>query len=104
MISKSTKSLLEALLHSNICSLQLLAKECGAHGVSGICALLKKEADGKVQVNNVSKLHHSCSQLDSWILHISNDMQQEHDFADYLTSINADDEDTIYVGKCVEDV
>ncbi|CAI2164056.1 19736_t:CDS:2 [Funneliformis geosporum] len=44
-ISKSAESFLEALLLSEIISLQLLAKECGARGVAGIHDLLQKSAD-----------------------------------------------------------
>ncbi len=51
-LSKSAKSLIEALLLSEIVSLQLLAKECGARGITGVCDLLQRSSD-KIQVNKV---------------------------------------------------
>lgn len=52
-ISKSAITLLEALLLSEIVSIQLLAKECGARGVVGVRDLLQKSAD-KMQVNKIN--------------------------------------------------
>lgn len=52
-ISKSAKSLLEALLLSEIVSLQFLAKECGARGIVGVRDLLQRFAN-KMQVNKIN--------------------------------------------------
>ena len=52
-INKSVESFLEALLLSEIVSLQLLVKECGAREVAGICELLKRSVN-KMQVNQNS--------------------------------------------------
>ncbi|CAG8739367.1 31007_t:CDS:10, partial [Racocetra persica] len=79
-ISKSAKSLLEALLLSEIVSLQLLAKECGARGVVGIRDLLQRSA-GKMQDVNDKKI-----------------------IQDHLANIDANDDTTIYIGRCIEDI
>ncbi|CAG8534686.1 10915_t:CDS:2 [Acaulospora morrowiae] len=78
-ISKSAKSLLEALLLSEIVSLQLLAKECGARGVVGVLDLLQRSAD-KMQ-----------------------DVDDKKIIQDHLANVDADDDTTIYVGRCIED-
>ncbi|CAG8664011.1 7194_t:CDS:2, partial [Paraglomus brasilianum] len=78
-ISKSAESFLEALLLSEIVSLQLLAKECGARGVAGILDLLQKSAD-KMQ-----------------------DVADRQIIQDHLANVDVDDDATIYVGKCIED-
>ncbi|CAG8559466.1 17256_t:CDS:10, partial [Dentiscutata heterogama] len=77
-ISKSAKSLLEALLLSEIVSLQLLAKECGARGVVGVCDLLQRSA-GKMQ-----------------------DVDNKKIIQNHLANVDADDA-TIYIGRCIED-
>ncbi|CAG8698856.1 22613_t:CDS:10, partial [Dentiscutata erythropus] len=78
-ISKSAKSPLEALLLSEIVSLQLLAKECGARGVVGIRDLLQRSA-GKMQ-----------------------DVDDKKTIQDHLANVDADDDTTIYIGRCIED-
>ncbi|CAG8636425.1 2447_t:CDS:10, partial [Ambispora leptoticha] len=78
-ISKSVESFLEALLLSDIVSLRLLAKECGARGVAGVCDLLQKSADRMQDVSDRNVIN------------------------DHIKNIDVDDEATIYVGKCIED-
>ncbi|CAJ0648360.1 12812_t:CDS:10 [Entrophospora sp. SA101] len=78
-ISKSAKSLLEALLLSEIVSLQFLAKECGARGIVGVRDLLQRFANKMQDVNDKKIIQ------------------------DNLADVDADDDTTIYVGKCIED-
>ncbi|EXX66181.1 hypothetical protein RirG_126270 [Rhizophagus irregularis DAOM 197198w] len=79
-LSKSAKSLIEALLLSEIVSLQLLAKECGARGIAGVCDLLQRSSDKIQDVVDVDK----------------NIIQ------DCLANIDFDDETAIYVGRCIQ--
>ncbi|CAG8743856.1 6792_t:CDS:10, partial [Gigaspora margarita] len=78
-ISESAKSLLDALLLSDIVSLQLLAKECGARGVVGVRDLLQRSACKMQDVDNQKIIQ------------------------DHLADVDADDDVTIYIGRCIED-
>ncbi|CAB4445293.1 unnamed protein product [Rhizophagus irregularis] len=79
-LSKSAKSLIEALLLSEIVSLQLLAKECGARGITGVCDLLQRSSDKIQDVVDVDKKI----------------------IQDCLANIDFDDETAIYVGRCIQ--
>ncbi|CAH1768473.1 11458_t:CDS:1, partial [Entrophospora sp. SA101] len=49
-ISKSAESFLKALLLSDLTSIRLIAKECGARGIVGLCNILRASAE-TMQVN-----------------------------------------------------
>ncbi|CAG8710083.1 9928_t:CDS:10 [Cetraspora pellucida] len=71
--------LMKALLLSEIVSLQLLAKECGARGIVGVHDLLQRF---------VNKMQ---------------DVDDKKIIQDNLANVDADDDTTIYVGKYIED-
>ncbi|CAB4428334.1 unnamed protein product [Rhizophagus irregularis] len=75
-LSKSSSSLLKALALSKIESIQTLAKENGAHRVSGLCMLLMRKG----------------AEL--------NDYYNQKEIVD---NINIDEEDTIYIRRCILD-
>jgi hypothetical protein len=83
-IGKSAKSFLDALSRSDFISLSVLAKEKGARGIAGLCTLLKKE----VKMDEFA---------DSTLYKLSSLEQVE------LTDIDIEDDDKMYIGRCIED-
>ncbi|CAB4418926.1 unnamed protein product [Rhizophagus irregularis] len=78
-ISKSANSFFEILLLCDTVNLQLLAKEYGARGVAGICNLFKRTVD-EIEDDN-----------------------KQITVQDHLENVDPDDDDTIYIGKCIQD-
>ncbi|CAI2193878.1 3630_t:CDS:2, partial [Funneliformis geosporum] len=76
-INKSANSLLKALSLSKIRSLQVLAKENGAQGISGLYMLMKQVAE-------------------------LNDNDDQKGFLEIVNNINVDD-DIIYIERCLVD-
>ncbi|CAG8616354.1 6918_t:CDS:10, partial [Diversispora eburnea] len=78
-INKSVESFLEALSLSDIISIHHLAKECGARGVFGVRNLLQKSSE---EMQDCDK----------------------RNIQDFLVNVDVEDDATIYVGKCIDDV
>ncbi|CAG8505484.1 7501_t:CDS:10, partial [Paraglomus occultum] len=83
-MGRSAKSFLDALSRSDVVSLRVLAKERGTRGLAGLCALLEKESEANEGT-------------------FGNNLNREQ-VRDYLAYVNIEDDDTMYIGKCFEDV